>query len=253
MLLPLAILASLTFEGNFTQGGLVKINAPAKTEMILDGEKVDGFGNIYYIGFGRDAAPQSTLKVTYPDGTGEIYPLNITQREYEIQRINKVDEGKVSPTKSNQKLIEKEALEVGTARMTADYPCPGNLSFQRPSTGLVTGWFGSQRVYNGKPKAPHTGVDFRGDIGDPAYAPEAGRIVLYQNTFLTGNTMVIDHGCGITSTFLHLNAPRKKVGDIVKKGDLVADIGKTGLATGPHLHWNLNVGATRLDGLLVTK
>ena len=254
MFITAAILASaLTFQGNFEQGGLVKIDAPQNLKMQLDGEDVPGFGNKYYIGFGRDAAPNSTLVVTYPDGSREQYNLPIQQREYEIQHINNVDQGKVTPNKNNQKKIEQEALKIGTARMTADYACPGDLNFIRPSDGLVTGWFGSQRVYNGIPKAPHSGVDFKGDIGSPAHAPEAGRIVYAENMFLTGNTMVIDHGCGITSTFLHLNKFLKKPGDIVQQGEVVAEIGKTGLATGPHLHWNLNWGSTRLDALLVVK
>ena len=253
MFLPIAITAALTFQGNFTQGGLVKIDAPANLKMTLDGEEVPGFGNKYYIGFGRDAKPNSTLTVTYPDGKQEAYPLTITQRQYEVQNINNVDQGKVTPSKDNQKKIEKDAISVGTARMTADYPCPGDLNFIRPASGIVTGWFGSQRVYNGIPKAPHSGVDFKGDIGSPAFAPEAGRIVFTENLFLTGNTMVIDHGCGIVSTFLHLSKFNKKPGDIVKKGEKVAEIGKTGLATGPHLHWNLNWGSTRLDALLVVK
>lgn len=257
MLLPLAILASLAFQGNFTQGGLVKITAPEKTQILLDGENVDGFKNgsnyIYYVGFGRDAKPQSALNVTYSNGKKELYPLNILQREYEVQKISHLDEDLVSPSKDNQKRIEKEALDIGIARVSGEFPCPGELKLQRPSTGLVTGWFGSQRVYNGKPKAPHSGVDFKGDIGAPVYAPEGGRIVFYKQLFLTGNTMVIDHGCGIVSTFLHLDGTDKKVGDTVKKGETVARIGKTGLATGPHLHWNLNWGSVRLDPLLVVQ
>lgn len=253
MFIPMAILAALTFQGNFIQGGLVKIDAPQNLKMRLDGEPVDGFGNTYYIGFGRDAKPLSVLDVTYPDGKVEQYNLPVQQREYEVQYINKVDQEKVTPNSKNQKKIEKEAIAIGTARMTADFPCPGNLEFIRPSNGLVTGWFGSQRVYNSVPKTPHSGVDFKGEIGEPAYAPEDGRIVYTEDMFLTGNTMVIDHGCGVTSTFLHLNKFLKKPGDIVQQGEVVAEIGKTGLATGPHLHWNLNVGATRLDGLLVVK
>ena len=253
MFISLALAASITFNGNFMQGGLVRIDAPQAAEISLDGEKIPGFNGKYYIGFGRDAAPNSTLTVKNIDGSTEQLNLPIEQRKYEVQNIENVDQGKVTPDTGNQKRIEQEALQIGATRMLAEHPCPGNLEFTRPADGLVTGWFGSQRIYNGTPKAPHSGVDFKGDVGSPAFAPESGVVIYTENMFLTGNTMVIDHGCGITSTFLHLNKFIKKPGDIVTKGEKVAEIGKTGLATGPHLHWNINIGATRLDGLLLVK
>ena len=258
----LAILAALSTEGNFiemggyaVQGGMIQISAPEGTEITFDGEQVRGFGNFYYLALGRDAAPTSVLKVEYPDGDEEEYTINVEQRQYETQRINRVSNAIVQPNPQNKERMNREVINITEARLNADYPCPTNrwLSFIKPADGIVTGWFGSQRVYNGVPAAPHSGVDFAGPIGAPAYAPEDGKVIFTDNFFATGNTMAIDHGCGVVSTFLHLSAFDKKVGDIVRKGEVVARIGKTGLATGPHLHWNVNIGQTRLDGLLLLR
>lgn len=253
MILPLAILATLTFQGNFTQAGMIETFAPTGTVMYLDAEKVDNYGNKYLFAFGRNHKPTSKLEVIYANGAKETYDFQIKQREWEVQHINKVSNDYVKPNKTNQKRIEKEALEVGTARVSSSYPCPNKFEFIRPANSLITGWFGSQRVYNGTPRAPHSGVDFKGNVGDPIIAPEAGEVIYLEDMFMTGLTMLVDHGCGVTSSFLHLSKADKKIGDKVAKGDVIARIGKSGLATGPHLHWGVNLGTIRLDPLLLVK
>lgn len=240
------------YQGDFTQGGLVELTAPANSTIYVDNKGVEGFGNKYYVAYGREAAPVSNLSIIYPSGASQQFQLPIEQRLYKTQNVNNVNDELASPrSDSNRVIIEKEAFALAAARHMASHPCPGKFNFIRPSAGRISGVFGSQRVYNGKPGKPHSGVDFAMPEGTPAYSPESGRIIYIEDMMLTGKTMAIDHGCGIVSTFMHLSAAEKNVGDTVQKGEMVARIGKTGLASGAHLHWSLNLGATRLDPLLV--
>ncbi len=263
MLKILAIIAAITVGGNsasenyiqmsghLKQGGLVAFRATPKSTVKVDGIKLREFNGKYFVGFGRDAQPESIVEITYPDGNIEKYNLQIEPQKYDIQYINKVDDAKANPNPKNTKIIEKEAFAIGKTRVLAKHPCPDVLQFIRPADGIVSGVFGSQRVYNGVPGRPHSGVDFAQPEGAPAYAPEAGKIIYVEDMFLTGKTMVIDHGCGITSTFMHLSKANVKTGDVVERGQIIARIGSTGLATGPHLHWSLNLRQVRLDPLLV--
>lgn len=244
----------LRIKGQLKQGALVEIFAPEDTEIELDGDDVDSVGPGHYvIGFGRDASPRSVLKIKFPDGTKEKRELNIQPQNYQTSYINGVDNVINKPSSSQLNTIHKEVFQLATARHLGDYKCPAEFNFSRPAPGRIAGVYGSARVYNGVPGKPHSGVDFVGNMGDPAYSPENGKVVFYQNMVLTGNTLSIDHGCGVVSTFLHLSSSDVQVGDEVKKGQLVARIGMTGVATGPHLHWSLNLKSTRLDPLLVLK
>ena len=256
MIAAAAFLATLTFTGNFSQGGMVETFAPAGTEIYVNDEKADCYAHHCLIGFGRDFPEKAYITAKYTNGAVENYEFTIKQKEYDIQRINKVDQGKVKPNANNQKRIEKEAIEVATKRvesLESSQPCPNYFNFQKPANTLVTGWFGSQRIYNGTPRAPHSGVDFKGNTGDPIYAPEGGEVIYIGNLFMTGLTVMVDHGCGVTSNFLHLSKTDKKVGDKIKKGDVLGQIGSSGLSTGPHLHWGVNLGTVRLDPLLLVK
>lgn len=242
----------ILYRGHFEQGGLVEIQAPAGTIIDVDGKEYEGFGNHYVIGFGRDNPGLSNLKITYPDGKTETQQVAIKQHEFKTQFINNVDPSIIShPTEANTRVIDKEAFELGMARHMASFDCPASFSFIRPAPGRITALFGSSRVYNGVGGKPHSGVDFAGAVGDPAISPEAGKIIYVEDMLLTGKTMAIDHGCGVVSTFMHLSKAEKQVGDIVQKGEVVARIGRTGIVTGPHLHWSLNLGSIRLDPLLV--
>lgn len=239
-------------KGHFEQGGLVEIHAPEDTEITLDGEDIDSVSPGHYLlAFGRDAAPAAKLKIRFSDGAKEHHNLNIQQQNYKTQNISGVDNVINSPSTNELNVIHKEVFQLATARHMGDYTCPHEFHFARPAPGRVSSVFGSQRIYNGVAGKPHSGTDFAGSIGDPAYAPENGKVVFLQDMILTGKTMAIDHGCGVVSTLMHLSASEKEVGDEVKKGEVVARIGKTGIATGPHLHWSLNLGSTRLDPLLV--
>jgi len=232
---------------------MVETFAPVGTVMHLDEQRVDSYGDKFIFAFPRNNPEKSVLKVKFPNGKSEQYVFDITQREWEVQHINKVSNEYVSPNKSSQSRINKEAMDIGIARVSTAYPCPDKFAFTRPVNSLITGWFGSQRVYNGVPRSPHSGVDFKGNVGDKIIAPADGQVSYLQDMFMTGLTMVIDHGCGVTTNYAHLSAADKKIGDVVKQGDVIARIGASGLATGPHLHWGANLGTIRLDPLLLVK
>jgi murein DD-endopeptidase MepM/ murein hydrolase activator NlpD len=114
-------------------------------------------------------------------------------------------------------------------------------------TGPATSNFGSRSIFNGQPRAPHAGIDYRGAVGTPIVAPNAGRVVLAEDLFLTGNTVVVDHGLGLYSLFAHMSRLDVKAGDDVATGTPVGLVGATGRVTGPHLHWSVRLGAARVD------
>jgi murein DD-endopeptidase MepM/ murein hydrolase activator NlpD len=126
-------------------------------------------------------------------------------------------------------------------------------SFLLPVPGAVISAFGKRSVYNGQPRSPHTGVDFRGATGTPIVAPNEGRIVLAANLYYSGNTVIIDHGLGLYSYFGHMSALSVKEGDLVKARDVIGKVGATGLVTGPHLHWTVRLVKTRVDPLSLVK
>ena len=242
----------INLKGQFEQGALVEVHTTPKSEVRLDDEDIEEVSPGHYLlGFSRDAKPYSVLRVKFTDDHKEKREFTIKEQVYKTSYIDNVDNS--INDKSSNNAIHKEVFQLAAARHMGDYPCPQEFNFTRPAPGPVRGVFGSNRVYNGIAGKPHSGVDFAGAEGAPAYSPENGKVVFYQNMILTGNTMAIDHGCGLVSTLMHLSAADKQVGDNVKKGELVARIGMTGIATGPHLHWSLNLGSTRLDPLLVLK
>ena len=124
--------------------------------------------------------------------------------------------------------------------------------FAWPVEGRVSGRFGNQRVYNGTPGSAHSGMDIAAPNGTPVLAPAAGVVTLAAPDFyLTGGTLLLDHGHGISSNFLHLSRIDVQVGDRIEQGQVIGAVGATGRATGPHLHWGMNWFDTRIDPLLV--
>jgi murein DD-endopeptidase MepM/ murein hydrolase activator NlpD len=121
-----------------------------------------------------------------------------------------------------------------------------------PSKGRISGVYGSQRVLNGKPRRPHFGVDVAAPVGTPVVAPSDGVVTLVEkDLYYTGGTIIIDHGHGLSSAFLHMNDVTVKKGQAVKQGDRIGTIGKTGRATGPHLDWRINLFDARIDPQLL--
>ena len=231
-----------------TQGGWLIGQTHPEAELEFNGQKVTVDAEGYFIiGIGRD---ESKARLEFKQGQGHktIY-LPVEEREYNIQRIDGLPERMVNPMGEEVlKRIRSEAAEVYAARQTFEPRKDFLAGFIWPAKGPKTGVYGSQRVLNGDPKRPHFGVDVAGPVGTEIYAPADGVVRLaHPDMYYSGGTMVIDHGHGLTSTFLHLSKLLVKAGAEVKQGQLVAEMGATGRATGSHLDWRLNWFNVRLD------
>lgn len=241
--------AAVTFQGKFEQGALVRGTVPVGSTVLLNDQavKVTPTG-AFAIGFDRDAAAEQVVKVTYPDGLTEIKPLNIAPKQYKIDRITGISKKIMKPDPVAQARAAKDAKQTRAARDIFSDQQAFMQSFIWPVTGRISGVYGSQRVYNDVPGNPHFGVDVARPTGTVVVAPADGVITLAEpDMFYSGGTVIIDHGYGVSSTFLHLSKLYLKVGDTVVQGDKVAEIGATGRVTGPHLDWRLNWFQMRLD------
>lgn len=232
--------AGTAMQGDFEQGGMVIGRSFAGAEASLDGKIISVSPDGYFVfGFGRDQGPEATLTNSY--GGEEITEkLSIVQRTYKIQRINNLPSDKVTPPDEAGERIVAD-IELIKAARSFDTPETWFLGgFAWPVTGRISGVYGSQRILNGEPKTPHYGVDVAVPIGTPVLAPAGGVVSLAErDLYFTGGTVIIDHGHGLQSILVHLSKVLVKPGDVVKQGQLVAESGMTGRATGPHLHWGL--------------
>jgi len=251
---PLLVVADpIRLEGVFTQGGILRGQVTPGTALALDGEPVPvSPSGAFVIGFDRDAATRARLQAVLPSGVQVGQDIVIRPRQYDIQRVTGVPEATVNPPAEVLERIEREAVLVSQARegesALEDFAQP----FQWPLLGPVTGVFGSQRVYNGVPKRPHYGVDVAAPVGTIVVAPVGGVVTLvHDDMFYSGGTLVIDHGHGLTSTFIHLNRVLVKTGQRVEQGDEIAEVGAKGRASGPHLDWRMNWRDRRLDPVTV--
>lgn len=243
----------LSLDGHFTQGGLVVGKTLPKAKVEVDGKAVRvSPEGLFLIGFNRDAPDTSALQVRLPDGRRIERVLNVEKREYEIQRIDGLPKRKVTPEKRDWERIRAETAMVKKARQRDDARSDFANGFIWPSKGRISGVYGSQRVLNGEPRRPHFGIDIAAPIGTPVVAPADGVVSLAQaDMFYSGGTLLLDHGHGLSSAFLHLDQLLVKPGDQVKQGDLIAKIGSTGRVTGPHLDWRINLFTKRLDPALL--
>jgi len=241
---------NVTLDGNIVQGGLLRGKTVPGSKVIFQNKKIklskDG---IFLLGFHRDEQLKSVLKITFPDGTVLDKKITISKRDYKIQRIDGLPPSKVSPRKPETlKRIAKETAMIKKARKRNDDRLDFMEQFVWPSTGPISGVYGSQRVLNGEPRRPHYGVDIARPTGTPVVAPASGIISMaHKDMFFSGGTIMLDHGHGLSSSFLHLSKLHVKVGDKVKKGQLIAEIGATGRVTGAHLDWRMNLFNKRID------
>lgn len=204
----------------------------------------------FVFGFGRDATA-SLLTVTLPDGTGEERRLTVAKRDWDIQRVDGVPQNTVTPDPGELARIKREADEIRALRKTASAEPDFIVPMIWPAHGPISGVYGSQRILNGEPRAPHMGVDIAAPAGAPVVAAAGGVVRLAETLFLTGNTVLIDHGYGLETSYAHLSRLEVTPGQRVRQGEEIGRIGATGRATGPHLHWGLEWFEVRLDPQLV--
>ena len=244
---------SLSLEGPMVQGGLVQGKTAPGAKVWVDGRKVCvSPQGMFLVGFGRDASPTVKLAITWPNGKKEHRVLSVKKRKYKIQRINGLPPRKVNPHKRDLARIQEDARLAKAARKLDAPRTDFEDGFIWPVNGKITGVYGSQRILNGEPRRPHFGVDISGAIGTPVKAPAGGVVTLaHPNMFFSEATLILDHGHGLSSTFLHLNKILVKKGDRITQGDVIAELGKSGRATGPHLDWRMNLFTQRIDPQLL--
>lgn len=202
----------------------------------------------YTFGIGRDASTPITLEIRSPDGVLNRERIAVLARDWPIERVDGVPEATVNPPPAVAARIAREQARVAEARKRDDARVDFVHGFVWPIDGRISGRFGSQRIYNGSPRAPHSGVDVAATTGTPVHAPAAGIITFADPAlYLTGGTVLIDHGHGVSSSFLHLSQINVQLGDSIAQGQIIGAVGATGRATGPHLHWGLNWFDVRLD------
>ena len=243
--------ACIEFNAAITQGALLWGQVPAGSSVYLDDEAlVVSTEGVVVLGFGRDSTGTSLLRVESDQEC--IRELAVSPREYRIQRVEGVPQQTVTPGPEHLERIRREATLVREARARSSRRSDFAAGFQWPVAGPVSGVYGSQRVYNGTPGRPHYGVDVAVPTGTPVAAPAPGVVVLAEpDLFYSGGTLIIDHGSEVNSSFLHLSKVLVTVGTRVQAGDVVAEVGATGRATGAHLDWRMNWREHRVDPQLL--
>ncbi|MCG9697089.1 M23 family metallopeptidase [Shewanella sp. Isolate11] len=246
-------MADVTLQGKMEQGALIRAKTTPGTQVFLNDNpiKVTPQGEFAF-GFEREAELTQQLKLVYPDGLTQIKPLTIAQKQYKIDRVNGIAKKIMKPAPKAVERAARDSKQVKAARNHFSEQTAFAQDFIWPLTGRISGVYGSQRVYNGKPGNPHYGVDVAAKTGTIVVAPADGVISLsVADMFYSGGTMIIDHGYGVSSSFLHLSKLYVKEGDTVKQGQAVAEVGATGRATGPHLDWRINWYQMRLDPVTI--
>jgi murein DD-endopeptidase MepM/ murein hydrolase activator NlpD len=206
---------------------------------------------IVVFGFGRDETGTVVLGALAFDTVCEV-ELEIQSREYRISHVDGVPQRTVEPPPGELDRIHRERLLVRAAKADTSTLTDFVAGFQWPLTGRISGVYGSQRVYNGKPGNPHWGVDVAQPTGTLVGAPAPGRVTLAEpDLFYSGGTIIIDHGSEVSSSFLHLSEVSVEVGQRVEPGDIIGKVGATGRATGPHLDWRMSWRNRRVDPQLL--
>ena len=243
-----ALLKGSLIPGSLITGKVApgsKINFHKKTVRVSP----DG---TFILGFGRNAKLTQSIEILDPNGSTYTQNIKLKKRTYNITRIDGLPGRKVTPNPKDVKRIK--ANNVGIARVRQlDTKTQNFLNgFQWPILGRISGVYGSQRVLNGKPRSPHNGVDIAAPKGSTVLATAKGTIALvHQDMFYSGKTVMIDHGHGLSSIYIHMSEILVKQGQLVTKGEAIGAVGMTGRATGPHLHWGISLFRTHLDPMLI--
>ena len=238
-------------EGELIQGGLVHgtLHSTQFRLFLNQTEVLVHENGIFILGFDRDAPSNMQLRLLSSDDRQICdQAIQVKQRQYPVQRIDGLAHKQVHPDNAALIRIRNESAAIRQARRQLDRRLDFTQGFSWPVIGPISGVYGSQRILNGQPRRPHYGVDIAVPIGTPVLAPAAGRIT-YCNSdmYFSGGTIVLDHGYGLSSSFLHLNSLLVEEGQIVKKGDLIGEVGATGRVTGAHLDWRMNWQGAYID------
>jgi len=213
--------------------------------------RVDAEGRFVF-GIARDARGAAVLQVQGADGSQREQRVAIAPRSYRVEHVDGLPQQTVTPDPAIAARIAREQAGVAAARERDDARSDFAAGFARPLQGRISGEYGSQRVLNGVPRSPHMGLDIAARTGTPVLAPAAGTVSFAaSDLYLTGGTLLIDHGHGLSSSYLHLSAVEVETGERVERGQRIGAVGATGRASGPHLHWGVNWFEVRLDPALL--
>lgn len=238
----------IALTGTLEQGSLTVGRVPRESSVTFDGTPVhispDG---VFAFGFAYDRTSAAILSAKFADGTEEHREIVPLARKYDIQSINGLSEPLVTPPPEAQQRIQMEHESVADARNRDTDGLAFADPFDWPAAGIISGVFGSQRILNGEPKAPHFGIDIAAPVGAPIHAPADGIISNCGDYYLEGGFTLIDHGHGVSTCYFHQSKRLVAEGMRVARGDLIGLVGQTGRATGPHVHWGMNWFQIRLD------
>lgn len=235
------------------QGGLLIGQTEPGNTVEFDGKsvRVSQRGH-FLVAAGRDRPNDILIKAHSPAGSTTTVTVSVKARSYDIQRIDGLPTNQVTPPPETLERIRKDAQQASQARLLDDPRTDFLGGFIWPTQGPISGVYGSQRVLNGQPRRPHFGVDVAAPTGTPVVAPAAGVVTLaHEDMYFSGGTLILDHGHGLSSTFLHLSKLEVKEGDRIEQGQLIARVGATGRVTGAHLDWRMNLFKVRVDPQLL--
>jgi murein DD-endopeptidase MepM/ murein hydrolase activator NlpD len=178
---------------------------------------------------------------------GRAIPFRVRPKRYPEQRLHLKDPRQVTPGPEDEARIAREQALLAPAWKARPEGLVPTLRFRQPTPGALTGSFGLRRIFNGEPRAPHSGLDIRAAAGQPVRAPASGVVVLTGDFFFSGRTVLLAHGQGVVSLFAHLSKVAVRQGQALEAGEVLGEVGRTGRATGPHLHWSLSLNDARVD------
>ena len=248
----LNIVNAKTFiKGEVIAGGILVVNVFPGAKVKLNGELVMISDNgLFLVGFERIPKPIQILEIYEGNSLVEKITLNVKIRSYKIQKISGIQKEKVDPPQSVIDRIYTERQNVKESRKKANLITSTyyNNGFILPALGPISGVYGSQRILNGKPRSPHYGIDIALPKGHEVVSPMDGIVLFTHNDlYYSGGTIIIGHGQGLTTSYLHLSKILVTVNDKVRRGELIGRVGATGRATGPHLHWGAELKGKRID------
>lgn len=241
--------AGVTLDLPLRQGQLVIGHTDADAKISIDARnlRVAGDGSFVF-GLGRDQTRVVLCVRQAGDAKARCAGLPVAARRYAIERVNGLPQATVTPNPAEQARIDRENALIASARERNDARTDYAMAFIQPASGRFSGVYGSQRVLNGEPKSPHMGLDMAAPVGTPIRAPAAGVVTLvHKDMLLSGQTVIVDHGAGVSTVYIHMSRTDVVEGQVLKQGDPIGAIGMTGRASGPHLHWGLNWFEIKLD------
>ena len=235
-------------RGKPLQGSLLLLQVDTASTVTVNGETIPVSANgKAIVGFHRDETEPLYIIENLRNGSKKELTLKPKLRVYQEQRINGLPKNMVTPPDKVLKRIIEDRKQVTKARSYSTSINAFEKIFSWPLKGIITGTYGTKRVLNGKPRAPHYGIDIAAPMGTPVRAPQAGIIRMVKNLYFTGWTVILDHGHGLSSTFLHLSSIKIRMGERVQKNQIIGNVGSSGRSTGPHLDWRINLLKKRLD------